>query len=93
MMYQYTRLDGMKGSSITIQFFQKDVGDKNAPWTRKGNNKKKDQIFLTVSKIPNSFNGLNELKCFRLMHAVLPKNYSNDIDWSKCAGNQKNAGI
>ena len=83
----------MKGSSVTVQYFQKDVGDKNAPWTKKGNNKKKDQIFLTISNIPAGYDRANDSKCFKLMAGVLPKNYSNDANWSKCAGDQKDAGI
>lgn len=89
---KYTRSDGIKGSSVTFQYFQKEVGDKNMPWTRKGNNKKKDQIFITISGIPNNFDRSNESKCFQLMLGVLPKDYANDVDWSKCAGSQKDAG-
>jgi len=90
---KYTRSDGIKESSVTFQYFQKEVGDKNMPWTRKGNNKKKDEIFITISGIPNNFDRSKESKCFQLMLGVLPKGFSNDVDWSKCAASQKNAGV
>ena len=64
------------------------------PWTKKdGNNQKKDEIMITLSEIPPTFDRKNESKCLRIIHGVLPNGYSNEKDWSKCAATQKNAGI
>jgi len=92
--HKHTRIDGSKGSSVTFQYFQEQVGKKDAPWDRKnGNSQKKDQFFLSISNVPDSFDSSKEAACFNLLTAVLPNDFDDATDWTQCASTQKDAGF
>lgn len=89
----HTRIDGSKGTSVTVQYHQNRVGEADAPWSKKsGNNQKKDQFFLHISGIPDSWDSANEADCFKLMTGVLPSGFDHMKDWAQCAAEQKDAG-
>ena len=88
-----TRVDGSKGSSITMQYKQNFVGEADYPWSKKfGNFVKKDQIFISLENVPDSFDASMEEKCFNMINGVLPNNYDLNTDWSVCASTQRDAG-
>lgn len=90
---KHIRIDGSKGSSITFQYYQKQLGEIDALWYKKtGNSLKKDHFMLAIMNIPDEFAPANEDKCFQLLHSVLPNGYSDDINWTECVSTQKNAG-
>ena len=65
---KHTRIDGSRGSSITVQFQQTHVGEADLPWAKKtGNNAKKDQFFMSIHGIPDSWDESKEESCFNLM--------------------------
>ena len=87
------RVDGSKGSSVTLQFYQETVGLENAPWDKKtGRNLRKDQFYIAISNVPENFDHARVEKCFEIISGVLPLGYSDEQDWTECAANQKNAG-
>merc|ERR1712048_124711 len=93
LKYKTTRIDGSKGSSVTFQYKQDFVGDSDAPWTRNGgNNVKKDQFFLKISGIPDSWDASKESNCLNLLTGVLPSGNDDTLDYSACASTQKDAG-
>ena len=93
-MHKYTRIDGLKGSSITFQIHQSEIPSKDAPWAkRKGNSKTKDQLMLVITGLSDRFDHNLAEQCFQLLHAVLPRGLSHDRDWTQCVGESKDAGF
>ena len=67
-MSKHTRVDGSRGSSVTVQFAQTHVAEADMPWAKKtGNNQKKDQFFMSIHGIPESWDESKESACFNLM--------------------------
>jgi len=94
IMHKYTRLDDLKGSSITFQIHQPVIPTMDAPWTqRKGNSKTKDQLTIVVGGLSDRFDHNLAKQCFQLLHAVLPSGLSHDHDWTQCVGENKDAGF
>jgi len=92
--YKHTRVDGSKGSSVTFQYYQSHVGVQDVPWTKgNGNNIKKDQFFLSIDGIPDTFDTTKEADCFNLLTGVLPSGQSDDLNYAPCASTQKDAGF
>ena len=90
---RHARVDGSKGSSVTVQYRQTHVGEQDLPWTNKnGNNVKKDQFFLSISNIPDSWDASKEEACFNLMTGVLPNGFDVTENWAECASTKKDAG-
>lgn len=93
-MHQNTRIDGSTGSQVTFQYYQNRVGESDAPWTKKnGNSVKKDQFFLSITGIPDTFDVAKEETCFNILTGVLPTGSSNTEDWTACASTQKDSGF
>lgn len=93
VQYKDVRLDGAKGSQVTFQYHQTHVAEQDAPWTKKyGNSVKKDQLFIHISGIPDSWDSTQETDCFKLMAGVLPTGFSTESNFAKCAGTQKDTG-
>ena len=88
-----TRVDGSKGSSITMQYKQNFVGEADYPWSKKfGNFNKKDQLFISLENVPDTFGGAQEAACFNMINGVLPNGFDLNADWSTCASTQRDAG-
>jgi len=86
-------MGGSTGSQVTFQYYQNRVGTKDAPWTNKhGNSAKKDQFFLSITGIPNTFDDSKAAACFNLLTGVLPNGFSHNADWAECASEQRDAG-
>ena len=76
-----------------MQYKQNFVGQADYPWSKKfGNFVKKDQIFISLENVPDSFDASMEEKCFNMINGVLPNNYDLNTDWSVCASTQRDAG-
>jgi len=94
VQFRHTRIDGSKGSSVTVQYHQSFVGETDAAWSRSGGNSvKKDQFFLSISGIPDSWDESKEAACLNLLTGVLPTDYDMQADWTQCASTQKDAGF
>ena len=88
-----SRVDGSKGSSVTVQFTQNFVGESDAPWSKKyGNFVKKDQVFIKLDNVPDTFTADMEEKCFNMINGVLPSGYDLNQNWATCASTQRDAG-
>jgi len=93
VMSKHTRVDGSRGSSVTVQFSQTHVAEADMPWAKKtGNNQKKDQFFMSIHGIPESWDESKESACFNLMMGVLPAGEDMKLDYSACASTQRDAG-
>ena len=56
MQFKDVRAAGSTGSQVTFQYQQSFVAQADAPWSKKnGNNAKKDQLFIHISGIPESW--------------------------------------
>ena len=93
LQFKTTRIDGSKGSSVTFQYQQNFVGESDAPWSKKnGNSVKKDQFFLSIDGIPDSWDVAKETDCLNLMVGVLAAGNDPNKDHSQCASIQIDAG-
>lgn len=63
-------------------------------WAKKtGNNPKKDQFYLEISGIPDSWDETKyEANCLNMLTAALPAGNDHSLDYSACASTQKDAG-
>ena len=73
---------------------QEFVGAEDAPWSKRGGNSaKKDQFFLSIDNVPDTFDATKEADCFNLLTGVLPTGHDMQNDWTECASTQKDAGF
>ena len=67
LQYVTSRVDGSRGSGITVQFKQNFVGTQDAPWSKKyGNFIKKDQVFISLDGVPDR-KGLSVMAFYRII--------------------------
>merc|ERR1712227_272335 len=93
LQYINKRQDGKFGSQVTLQYHQSMVGTADMPWDKKnGNSQKKDQMWISLTNIPDEFDVAKEAGCFNMMVGVAPTGVDGTKDYSECAAGQKDTG-